>query len=222
MKVIKANELVKIVAGKLDLEFQADNFADFKEFVSEIYTQFVTRWESLDDQAYYWHNVNVPERIVKIPTKVLQAVYEDANARFKIADNDGEFYDEESDDYEMYDNPFDVKGAITTINYVDQWETSIEEFLNYWHDVCKRFACEITVLAGTDDDCAYGNHMLEWKINTQAIKSVDSFFEIPDDSSVELMDALFWLCENFHQDTFEGFEKLGVELRYYEKETDVE
>jgi hypothetical protein len=36
------------------------------------------------------------------------------------------------------------------------------------------------------------------------------------------MDALYWLCENFHEDTFEGFEKLGVELRYYEKETNAE
>lgn len=240
MKKINAKELVSIMANKLGLEVEINNFKEFKNFIEEIYSQFVTKWDSLDSQAYYWHDVNSAERIFTIPTKVLQAVYEEANAKFNIAENDGEFYDNDEEErirkqlangeidedtaadmfMKSYDNPFDIEGAITTVNYVDCGATSAEEFLNYWHAVCKKFGCEMEVLMGTADNCAYCNHLLQWKISANGIKSQNSFFEIPDDNEREVMDALYWLCENFYVDTFEGFEKLGVELRYYQKETE--
>lgn len=217
MKKITVNELANIMAGKLDLDVQVDNFEDFKTFLEDIYTQFVTDWPTLDDQAYRHHQVNYPERIVEIPTKVLLAVYEEANKLFALEGEDN-FCDVVNNTYG--DTPHSIEGPVAIINYADEVDTSMQEFLLYWKDVCKRFDCEIQVLAGTIDDGEYGNHMLKWQINGEDIKSVDCFFDIPDDNGIELMDALYWLCVNFFYDTFESFDKLGVELRYYNKDVE--
>ena len=219
MKVIKANELVKMVAGKLGLDFETDNFGDFYDFVKEVYSQFTQRWECLEDQACYWHEANVPERILKVPTEALKAVYADAKQRFQWEEGDTEFYDEEEEEFEPHDTPFDIQGPVTTINYVDAACTTAAEFFNYWMDVCKRFGCKVEVIFGSDDDRSpYCNHDLQWTLSANGIESKNAFFEIPDDSGVELMDALYWLCENFYNESFAEFNKFGVELRYFEKE----
>ena len=216
MKNIITKELVKIVAGKLDLDFQANNFKDFKTFLEDIYTQFVTDYPSLDEQASRHHSVNCPERIVEMPTEVLKAVFVEANNKFGLDCDEQNFLDVSNNIW--YDTPFDIEGPVTIINYVDEVGASMEEFLLYWHEVCKRFDCKIEVSAGAIDDGEYGNHLLKWEINAEGINSVESFFDIPDDNGIELMDALYWLCANFFDDTFESFEKLGVELRYFEKD----
>ena len=215
MKKINAKELVNIVAGKLDLEVDCKNFKEFRTFINDVYTQFTNRWASLDDQAYYWHDVNVPERIVLIPTEVLQKVFKDADEKFNL--EDAELYNADGDyDVEPETDLNNIEGEMVEMNYVDSEGTSIEDFLNFWCDVSKQYNCEIKVYIGNCDGNSYCNHDMKWTITADGINAENSYFEIEDDTAEKLMDALYWLTENFIDDTFEAFEKMGVELRYVE------
>lgn len=213
MKTITTKEFATILANKLDLDVQIDNFEELKKFADDIYTQFVTEWDSLDDQAYCSQEVNVPERAIYIPTKVLTSVYEDANKLFGFDSDEENFFDWSANKW--YDSPYDIKGDDAIVNYADGKGTSMKEFLDYLQNVAKQFDCQIVVKAGNNDEGGYGNHKLEWSIDKNGIKSADSYFDVVDDNGVSLMNAVYWLCANFRNDSFEAFQKLGVELRYF-------
>ena len=215
MKQINTKQLVKVLASKLDLEVEVTNFKDFRAFIDDVYSQLVTRWESLDDQAYYWHNVNTPERVIIVPTKVLQAVYQEASDKFNF--EDVEMYDADgSYDEEPKDDPQQFDCETIEFSYVDNGDSSIEEFIAYLQNVSKEYGCDIKMTIGNCDSNEYCEHDLKWMITPNGIDSTDCFFEIEDDGAEKLMDALYWLVENFSLDTFDAFENMGVELRYVE------
>lgn len=219
MNNINVKQLVGIVADKLDLTFDTDNFKDFRKFVEDIYPQLVTGCDSFDDMVYRSGEVTCTDIHVRIDTNVLKAVFLEADEKFGMTDGDAEFYslDESDRDDDEYTDVSEIASKRASVNYAPEKEVSMAETLTYWQNVCARYGGEIEVEIGLGDENTYCKHDLKWRITADKIESQNSYLEIVDDSGRDLMFGLYWLIENFYFDTFEGFEKLGVELRYEQR-----
>ncbi len=213
MKTIKIKELRDLVADKLGLTCKAETFAEFREFINDVYSQFGLRWKTLDDQAYYWHNANMCDRNIDTTASLLKLGYEEANKVLGL--KDAEFYATGSDYYEECDTPYAIQTERGAVNYVDMEGVSISKMLAVWQELCKKFVGECVVRIGElgNDECYCDVHM-EWKVSADKIEPQACFLKVEDDGAGRLMDAIYWLCTCYDCDTFAEFEKLGVELRY--------
>ncbi len=213
MKTITIYELRDLVAEKLGLTCKAETFEEFRKFIDDVYSQFGLRWETLDDQAYYWHNASMCDRNIDTTSALLKVGYEEANKALGL--KDAEFYATDSDDYEDFEAPYAIQAEKASVNYVDNEGISISKMIAVWQELCKKYGGECVVRIGEiGNDEYYCNVHMEWKVSADKIEPQGCFVQVVDDGAGRLMDAIYWLCECYGFDTFAEFEKFGVELRY--------
>lgn len=218
MKQITIYELRDLVAEKVGLNCKAENFKDFKEFIDDIYSQFGLRWESIDEQAYRWHNSNIADRNVCGNTELMKSVFTEADSFLHLTEGDADFIGDfgENEPCETVSSIDDVTAEKTWINYVDEQGISLMQTLEFWQKICEKhsglFKIEVGELGALEGYCEL---KLEWDVTANKMEPIGCFLEIEDDGGAKLMDSLYWLCECFNSDTFADFEKLGVELRYF-------
>ena len=221
MKTVTIQELRDLVAAKLGIACKADNFQDFKAFIDEIYSQFGLRWETLDDQAYRWHEINVSEWCIYGKTGFIQSAYREMDEKLGLENAEAECYDDSFG--EPFTDPYAIRTDTTCVTYCESQGVSVAEMLAVLQKAAEKYNGEFIAEVGESGKGeGYCDLHLSWKVLPDKIEADHCYIEIKDDGYARLMDALYWLCECFFFDSFADFEKLNVELRYEVCEKDEE
>ena len=216
MKKITPNQLVEIVASKLDLEFTTDNFFDFWNFIDEIYPAFSHDYESMSEQICYTYNGTGSTLDLTLPTQVLKDNFEEIDAKLDFSSKDADYFDNDHPDYL---NPFDsvdgIVGTMTSINY-GNFHLSTAETVEFLQQLSKKHSCKCKLRVLLDEP--RDNFVFEWEIdNGELTSNVYVNIEEDEEGMLGLFEQIYCLYEGLCDCTFADFERLGGEIRYVEK-----